>query len=190
MSKENEMNLKGFCLQELEAYLKFKSSDKIIAFKEWFYSNSTTFTNVDKRISEDLSNRHDCQVKDCYRNSWFACLYNHSLKYFEGFVASKDIPIPIQHAWIVNADGMVLDLTLIINGDKLKKQLKRKYGVVHNEQRKQRESRLGDEYFGVQIPTAYVTKMSLKHKITGEWVYRYFYDKIYHELAQVKEITN
>jgi hypothetical protein len=156
---------------ELEAYRKFKSQKFMLPYKEWFYKNARTFTKVDEKISEKLSLQHDCQIKECYRNSWIATCGRPDLKYFEGFVASEEIPIPIEHSWIVNADGKVIDLTLIINGDRLGKQLKKNYGI---NEKSDRRSRLGDEYFGLQIPTDFVNKMCFKNKITGTFLFEYF----------------
>lgn len=177
--------LEKFCLQELEAYRKFKTSKKILDFKEWFYKNSKTFTTVDEKLSEKLSLINNCQIKDCYRNAWISCLGRSELKYYEGFIMTCGIPI--QHAWLVNADGMVIDPTLIINGERMKEQLLKNYKIKESSNKK---SRLSEEYFGLEIPIDFVNKMSFKHKITGEWVFRYYYEKICPKLDQVEEIKN
>lgn len=165
------MSLKDFCLQELEAYRKFKSQKNILAYKEWFYKTSQTLTKVDEKISEKISLQHDCQIKECYRNAWISTCGRSDLKYYEGYVASKGIPIPIEHAWLVNADGMIIDPTLIINGERLGRQLKENFGIT---EKSNRDSRLGDEYFGLHIPNDFVNKMCFSKKITGTFLFDYF----------------
>jgi len=187
-----ESNLQTYCLQELEAYRKFKSSEKIIAFKEWFYKESELFTDVDKKMSEEVSLRNDCKIKECYRNTWISTSSFRTLKYYEGFVFSEDIPIPIEHSWLVTSDGKIVDPTLIINGKRLAQQLKKyKQKPIEKCGLKERKSRLGDEYFGVQIPTDFVNKIAIKEMRTGAFVYEYFVQKIMQQnLVKMMERTN
>lgn len=174
------MSLKEFCEMELQAYRKMNNSRQT-AYKEWFYKNSESFKDVNKELSEKLSIENSCEIKQCYRNAWIATCGKRNLRYFEGFVASKSIPIPIQHAWLIDTDGKVVDPTLIINGDRMVKQL-RKMGIKDHTPR---GNRLGDDYFGMEIPIDFVNKMTFKKKITGEWLLDYFKSV---ELAQVGEI--
>jgi len=177
------MNLQEFCLTEIEAYRKF-NQPKGLMFKEWFYNNSKKFTKVNEELSRKISEDENCKIKECYRNAWISTVCNSHLKYFEGYVASMSIPIP--HAWLVDTDGMVVDPTLIINGERMVKQLK-KYGVTD---RKCNRNRLGDEYFGMEIPIDFVNKMTFKKKITGEWIFEYFRKQQEQNLIKLEQIKN
>lgn len=50
--------------------------------------------------------------KQCFSNTFKACLADESLIYCEGYATSPQVGgIPIHHAWCVNEQGQVIDLT-------------------------------------------------------------------------------
>jgi hypothetical protein len=52
-------------------------------------------------------------IKMCFYNS--ICLvrrFNRSLRYCEGFVIDPELPIPILHAWALDKDDNIIDVTL------------------------------------------------------------------------------
>jgi hypothetical protein len=49
--------------------------------------------------------------KECYSNSVALTLAREGLSYVEGFVAISTVPVPIEHAWCVDEEGVV-DVTL------------------------------------------------------------------------------
>lgn len=80
------------------------------------------------------------KMKECFRNAAQRALRDPGLAYAEGYVHAV---IPIEHAWLVDKDGCVVDPTLR-NGD----------GRVQN-------------YFGVAIRTSYLMKTLSRNKCYG-----------------------
>lgn len=70
------------------------------------------------------------ETKGCYRNAWIAAMDDPSLTYVEGFAASI---IPTQHAWVIDAYGVVYDNTW---------------------------STPGSEYLGIPIPTGTLRRIT------------------------------
>ncbi|WP_276117994.1 hypothetical protein [Pararhizobium qamdonense] len=51
------------------------------------------------------------QAKNCYANATAYALTNSDLMYAEGYAIEPELPIPIQHAWLVDRSGTVIDPT-------------------------------------------------------------------------------
>ena len=51
-------------------------------------------------------------IRRCFQNTYNLVRRSKALTYCEGFVASREIPLTIHHAWAVNAKGEVIDTTL------------------------------------------------------------------------------
>jgi len=179
----SKSSLQEFCNFELESYRKLNVNSKSLMFKEWFNNNSKLFTKVNKEKSLELSLKNNCKVRQCYKNTWLVSIVKRKMKYFEGLVVSENLPIPIDHSWLVDTDGQVIDPTLIITGQRLEKQLRKEYNITKENFDK---NRLGDEYYGVEIPLDFVNKMCFKHKISGEWLTKFFVQ----ELDQVGKESN
>jgi len=149
----------------LKFYEKFKDNSRI-EYQKWFIDNSKLYTKVNKELSNKVSKQIDAQVKQCYYNC-FKALHINGLEYCEGFVlGDKRLPIPIDHSWLVNKKGEVIDPTLEITGKRLQKQMK-KYADRSLEER----NRYGVEYYGIKYTKKQVTKFALKTKITGSYLH-------------------
>lgn len=153
--------------------IKKGGTENQIDYHSWFIKNAEHFhlAQVDQRLSEATSIAVDAQIKECYHNSWKGLMENLTARYFEGYVWSKNIPIPIEHSWLVTMEGRVIDPTLIINGEQLENQLekfnlKKHFGNIKN--------RLGDEYMGVYFPTNVINKFVMKKKATGGFLIDYW----------------
>lgn len=162
--------LKAHLEWELEAYRKF-NDQRALKYKTWFFENSTTFTEVDERLSKEIADRNQCRVKQCYHNVWISLSSRPDFRYFEGYEMSKGIPIPIEHSWIVTANGKVVDPTMILNGTTLQKQMKTDYKIIAEVNN---ESRLPLEYFGMELPKEFVLKMGIKTQRSGSYLLDYF----------------
>jgi len=108
------------------------------------------------------------KVKECYHNTWLAVL-GTNLRYFEGFVWSKEVPIPLEHSWLVKPDGKVVDPTLGISTEETNRQMKKQYRIEST-----RENRLENEYVGVYIPTQILNKFVMKNKRTGGFLFEFY----------------
>ena len=115
----------------------------------------------------------NARVKECYHNTWLAVL-GTNLRYFEGFVWSKEVPIPLEHSWLVKPDGKVVDPTLGISSEETNRQMKRKWIAKDYSLETTRENRLENEYVGVHIPTEILNKFVMKNKKTGGFLFEFF----------------
>jgi hypothetical protein len=88
------------------------------------------------------------QPQACYGNATHHAVFDDRLTYVEGSVAVYGVPI--EHAWLIDADGFVIDPTLTGNRD----------GRVK-------------EYFGVPFKTEYVRRAVILNKHYG--LLDYFY---------------
>lgn len=51
------------------------------------------------------------QPRLCYANCQRLVLRNRSLTYVEGYAMAQDVSLPLQHAWLLDADGCAIDPT-------------------------------------------------------------------------------
>lgn len=52
------------------------------------------------------------QPKNCFQNTTHLVTDDIGLRYVEGYVTRDDLPIPILHAWAIDAKNRVIDITL------------------------------------------------------------------------------
>jgi hypothetical protein len=52
----------------------------------------------------------------CYANCQRLVLKNRNLTYVEGYAMAQSVPLPLQHAWLLNTDGYAIDQTWEIPG--------------------------------------------------------------------------
>jgi hypothetical protein len=88
------------------------------------------------------------QPKACFMNATHRAMFDERLTYVEGYVVVHGVPI--DHAWLVDADGFVIDPTITDNDD----------GRVN-------------EYFGVPFITEYVKKAVKLNRLYGLLDYYY-----------------
>ena len=105
------------------------------------------------RCDKRLIKKVEPKPKECFNNALKLCLIsNGKYEFYQGYMLSPDIPIPIEHAWNVK-DGKVIDLTACIL--KLPKDT---------------------EYFGVKIPYSFLVnnlkeiKASAKSPLLLYWI--------------------
>ncbi|MCY7385812.1 MAG: hypothetical protein LH628_25255 [Microcoleus sp. CAN_BIN18] len=51
------------------------------------------------------------QPRLCYANCKELALKNHNLTYVEGYAMAQGVSIPLQHAWLLDTDGYVIEPT-------------------------------------------------------------------------------
>jgi len=155
------MTLKGttsMILDQVEAEIQLMKNQNNYAkkYKVWFAKECEIFYEVDRTKSKKIAERFNTELKQCYYNS-FKALSEPGMKYYEGYVWSIDVPIPLEHSWLVK-DGKVIDSTLILDTDFSK-------------------DRTGDEYAGIEISKHKLYKMCLKNGKTGPHLFDYFMEK-------------
>ena len=107
------MNLaKQMLEQHVEMLGRFKNpSTSLTFFHQWLLDNGEEFGPAIRIRGKPLR-----KIKQCYSNSMRALMYYSVDKsewfYTEGVVVTDNLPIMIDHAWLSNRKGEVLDLTL------------------------------------------------------------------------------
>lgn len=171
-------NIIGFKNQELGFLKTMTGNQNPYKYLSWFLKNSEQFNEVNKQLSQKISTEVHAKIKECYHNTWKAS-YNRNYKYYEGFVWSKDVPIPLEHSWLTY-NNKVIDPTMIIPIKEVNKQLRSKYKGLQSKEENNRDrlsrDRLGidTEYVGVNIPTETLNKFVMKNKKTGGFLLEYF----------------
>lgn len=56
------------------------------------------------------------QPRFCYANCKQLALKNRNLTYVEGYAMAQGVPLPLQHAWLLDTDGYAIDPTWEIPG--------------------------------------------------------------------------
>jgi hypothetical protein len=99
------------------------------------------------RMSERTFLGPRAEPKNCYGNATHAAIDDERLTYVEGYACVYGVPI--EHAWLVDADGFVIDPTLTNDTGRVL------------------------EYFGVPFITEYVRKAVILNQLYG--LLDYFY---------------
>jgi hypothetical protein len=81
------------------------------------------------------------EPKACFKNATHHALLDSRLTYVEGYIDMYGVPI--EHAWLADADGFVIDPTIVNGQDRI------------------------SEYFGVPFITDYVEKAVRLNKVYG-----------------------
>ncbi|MGO6791314.1 hypothetical protein ACCS70_35015 [Rhizobium ruizarguesonis] len=51
------------------------------------------------------------EAKQCFRNATAFALVRHDVTYVEGFALDPALPIPLEHAWLIDDKGQVIEGT-------------------------------------------------------------------------------
>jgi hypothetical protein len=131
---------------------QFLESRKFTRFRKFDRLESMEFYKMIERVR--------ATPKQCYFNSQQATIMTSGVwKYYEGWVLSENLPLPIEHSWNV-LSHQVLDLTL---NPMTQKTPFRKDKLL---------------YCGVNIPLEYVKKAFFKEKVSRALMLDLFTDAI------------
>lgn len=99
---------KGY-LQDLAAVMK-----KVPGRTDWKYRSFEELVLECGRVMEPKPLPKTIkrgQPRLCYANSKQLALKNRNLTYVEGYAMAQGVSIPLQHAWLLDTDGYVIDST-------------------------------------------------------------------------------
>lgn len=148
------MNLLEYKQEELKILSKDKDH---ISYKwlKWFLDNAEYKTSVNIKMSKELGK--NSQVKMCYKNS-LDNIHNKDIQYIEGYIYSKLCPVPLDHAYLMDGKGYIVDPTMGISN---KKEQFKKQGLDDSKY----ISKMSDnQYLGVSIDKETLIKMVIKRK--------------------------
>lgn len=80
-----------------------------VKFYQYLLTHGKQFNIIDKEKSEKIRTERLCKLKECYYNAQLMAL-DSDMKYYEGYAVSGQLPIPVEHAWLVS-NGKVIDIT-------------------------------------------------------------------------------
>ena len=141
-------------------------------YYKWLAKNGRSFKVVNVKDSKRLGRMG--QVKNCYGNSWRAMDFaGKKFRYFEGYFIKANLPIPIEHAFLVNELDQVVDPTMGMRPSDVKAGM-RKYVKAGLSNGSFKPYDFGDEYFGVEIPKKWIDAELLRVQMFNGVALSYF----------------
>ena len=122
----------------------------------WLKEMASEF-NVEKNKYFTCTSTYQAQKKQCYYNSLKYTWENPDAEYFEGWVVSSRLGIPIRHAWLV-VDGNVYDPT---------------FEIFRNED--DADMMVDYAYWGVLIPQMFIAERIVATEKSGPYLFDYFF---------------
>ncbi len=97
------------------------------------------YQDINFELSRELASAENCETSQCYYNCQHIVLDLKPYRYCDGFVFNEKFAIPIKHAWLLDAEGHVVDPTLALQEDFGSGDLVREYFGVEIERERLRE---------------------------------------------------
>jgi len=152
------MNLLEYKKRELETMSNDKN-DVSYKYLKWFLDNAIYIKDINKSMSHELGLK--AEVKNCYRNS-FNNIWKQGLRYVEGYIFSKPCPIPLEHAFLIDDNNMIVDPTMGIPEELKAKQFK-KQGIEYIPN-KHKSDITQNEYLGIVIDNKTISSIICKRQ--------------------------
>ena len=83
-------------------------------YEKWLFKNCESLM-VERGEYFSCTMRYQAQMKECYYNSLMYSWEDKDAQYYEGWVVSESLSLPIRHAWILN--GQVSTLLSMCYGE-------------------------------------------------------------------------
>lgn len=137
-----------------------KDQSNASKFRRWFNEQGKLFTEIDIQESKQQAIKINAEVKQCFTNCAKSILfdYNKKYRYIEGFMNFKGIPL--EHAFLINKENKVVDITMGID-QRIRNQRAKEYGFDLND----KDHDFGSEYFGVEIPKKPLMKIARDKRV-------------------------
>ena len=100
--------------EHAELVAKLFAGQKQEPVRRKFIELSDEFSVLNVAESLKLSRKYRCEIKNCYSNCLRIATRDSGYQYVEGYGMSV---IPIEHAWLVNENGEVIDPTWVLTGE-------------------------------------------------------------------------
>ncbi len=133
-------------------------------YEKWLFKNCESLM-VERGEYFSCTMRYQAQMKECYYNSLMYSWEDEDAQYYEGWVVSESLSLPIRHAWIVK-DGQVFDPT---------------FDVLRRDMRRKDDEQI--YYYGTHIPAGFMRLFMLHSSYAGPYLFDYFFYDTYGEDA-------
>ena len=154
-----QANIKKYVEQHLSVFASFNSEqvqEMAEDYYQWLNEMGREF-NVERNKYFTCTSSYQHQVKQCYYNSLRYSWEDPDAQYYEGWVVSSRLGLPIRHAWIVS-DGEVFDPTFEV--------LRKEMGHDDN---------MDYAYWGVEIPSVFISERIVATGLSGPYLFDYFF---------------
>ena len=153
-----QANIKKYVENHLMSFAGFSSEEvQEVAsdYYQWLDKSAQEF-NVERNKYFTCTTSLKPEMKQCYYNSLRYTWEDPDSQYYEGWVVSSQLGLPIRHAWIVS-NGQVYDPT---------------FDLVRMEYD---EQDVDYAYWGVEIPQMFIMERVLKTEKSGPYLFDYFF---------------
>ena len=133
-------------------------------YEKWLFKNCESLM-VERGEYFSCTMRYQAQMKECYYNSLMYSWEDVDAQYYEGWVVSESLSLPIRHAWIVK-DGQVFDPT---------------FDVLRRDRGSKTDERI--YYYGTHIPSDFMRLFMFYSSYAGPYLFDYFFYDTYGEDA-------
>ena len=154
-----QANIKNYVEEHLSGFASFNSEqvqEMAEDYYQWLNEMGREF-DVERNKYFTCTTSYQHEVKQCYYNSLRYSWEDPDAQYYEGWVVSSRLGLPIRHAWIVS-DGEVFDPTFEV--------LRKEMGYDDN---------MDYAYWGVEIPSVFISERIVATGLSGPYLFDYFF---------------
>ena len=154
-----QANIKKYVEEHLRGFASFNSEqvqEMAEDYYQWLNEMGREF-DVERNKYFTCTTSYQHEVKQCYYNSLRYSWEDPDAQYYEGWVVSSRLGLPIRHAWIVS-DGEVFDPTFEV--------LRKEMGYDDN---------MDYAYWGVEIPSVFISERIVATGLSGPYLFDYFF---------------